>query len=174
MKGLLDRDRAALPALVLAAALVLLWLAVAPPTPDLAAQVYRATLFGREGYEIYDASWYGGHNLLGYSLVFPPLGALLGPRVVGALAVGVSVVCFSLLLRGRFSPTAIRVATVWFALAAIGDLMIGRITFSLGVAVGLAAILAWDRRHFALAVIGAVACAATSPVSGLFMVLAAG
>ncbi len=174
MKGLLDRDRAALPALVLAAALVLLWLAVAPPTPDLAAQVYRATLFGREGYEIYDASWYGGHNLLGYSLVFPPLGALLGPRVVGALAVGVSVICFSLLLRGRFSPTAIRVATVWFALAAIGDLMIGRITFSLGVAVGLAAILAWDRRHFALAVIGAVACAATSPVSGLFMVLAAG
>ena len=174
MRGLLDRDRAALPALLIAAVLVLLWLAVAPPTPDLAAQVYRSTLFGSEGYAIYDSSWYGGHNLLGYSLVFPPIGALLGPRLVGALAVTASVACFSLLLRGRFTPTAIRVATIWFALAAIGDLMIGRITFSLGVAIGLAAILAWDRGRYPLAVIGAVACAATSPVAGLFMVLAAG
>ena len=174
MRGLLDRDRAALPALLIAAVLALLWLAVAPPTPDLAAQVYRSALFGSEGYAIYDASWYGGHNLLGYSLVFPPIGALLGPRVVGALAVTASVACFSLLLRGRFSEPAIRVATIWFALAAIGDLMIGRITFSLGVAIGLAALLAWDRRRFPLAVIGAVACAATSPVAGLFMVLAAG
>jgi hypothetical protein len=40
--------------------------------------------------------------------------------------------------------------------------------------VGLAAILAWDRGRYTLAVIGAVACAATSPVSGLFIVLAAG
>ena len=174
MRGLLDRDRAAIPALVIAAVLALLWVALAPPTPDMAAQVYRSTLFGSHGYEIYDSSWYGGHNLLGYSLVFPPIGALLGPRLVGALAVTVSVVCFSLLLRGRFTPTAIRVATIWFALAAIGDLMIGRITFSLGIAIGLAAILAWDRSRYVLAVIGAVACAATSPVAGLFMVLAAG
>lgn len=174
MRGLLDRDRAALPALFIAAVLALVWLAIAPPTPDMAAQVYRSALFGSEGYAIYDSSWYGGHNLLGYSLVFPPVGALLGPRLVGALAVTVSVVCFSLLLRDRFSPTAIRVATIWFALAAIGDLMIGRITFSLGVAIGLAAILAWDRNRNVLAVIGAVACAATSPVAGAFMVLAAG
>ena len=174
MKGLLDRDRAALPALVLAAGLALLWLVLAPPTPDLAAQVYRSTLFGSEGYEIYDSSWYGGHNLLGYSLVFPPLGALLGPRLVGAIAVTASVVCFSLLLRDRFTPAAIRAATVWFALAAIGDLMIGRITFSLGVAVGLGALLAWDRGRAGIAVALAVACAATSPVAGLFMVLAAG
>ena len=56
MRGLLDRDRAALPALVIAAVLALLWVALAPPTPDMAAQVYRSTLFGSHGYEIYDSS----------------------------------------------------------------------------------------------------------------------
>ena len=58
---------------LLAAALALAWLALAPATPDLAAQVYRAGLFEREGYTLYDLYWYGGHHMPGYSLLFPPL-----------------------------------------------------------------------------------------------------
>ena len=167
------RERAAAPIWILAAALAALWLLLAPPTPDLAAQVFRATLFRSEGFAVWDSSWYGGHNLPGYSLLFPPLAALLGPRLLGALAVTASAVLFERLMGAHFPRRAARWATVWFAFAAVGDLMIGRITFALGVTFGLACLLALDRKRTALAIIAAVACAAASPVAGAFVVLAA-
>ncbi|MCX6369756.1 MAG: hypothetical protein NTZ58_00670, partial [Solirubrobacterales bacterium] len=136
------RERAAAPIWILAAALAALWLLLAPPTPDLAAQVFRATLFRSEGFAVWDSSWYGGHNLPGYSLLFPPLAALLGPRLLGALAVTASAVLFERLMGAHFPRRAARWATVWFAFAAVGDLMIGRITFALGVTFGLACLLA--------------------------------
>jgi hypothetical protein len=67
-----------------AAMLALAWLAFGPPTPDLAAQVYRAGLFEREGWTIFDLSWSGDDRMPAYSLLFPPLGALLGVRVGSA------------------------------------------------------------------------------------------
>ncbi len=173
MSTALARDRAAAPIWLLAAVLAALWLLLAPPTPDLAAQVFRATLFRQEGFAVWDSSWYGGHNLPGYSLLFPPLAALIGPRLLGALAVTASVVLFERLIGSHFPARATRWATVWFALAAIGDLMIGRITFSLGVTFGLACLLALDRKRTVLAVVAAVACAAASPVAGSFVLLAA-
>jgi hypothetical protein len=71
---------------LIAAALALAWLTFAPPTPDLAAQVYRAWLFQSHGFTLFNANWYGGHHTPAYSILFPPLGALLGVRVVGVLA----------------------------------------------------------------------------------------
>ena len=53
-----------------------------PPTPDLAAQVYRADLFHRIGFAVWDASWYGGHHMPGYSLIFPPLGASMAVAAI--------------------------------------------------------------------------------------------
>jgi hypothetical protein len=151
-----------------AVVLVGLWLLLAPPTPDLAAQVYRAHLFDRIGFAVWDASWYGGHHMPGYSLLFPPLGALLGARAVGALAAVASVVVFERLLSGRFSPRAVRLATLWLAVAVTCDLLIGRITFSLGVPFGLGAALALEKGRPTLAAALGVACAAGSPVAGVF------
>ncbi len=167
------RERAAAPIWILAAALAALWLLLAPPTPDLAAQVFRAALFRSEGFAVWDSAWYGGHNLPGYSLLFPPLAALLGPRLLGALAVTASAVLFERLMSRHFPQRAARWATVWFAFAAVGDLMIGRVTFALGVTFGLACLLALDRKRTALAILAAIACAAASPVAGAFTVLAA-
>ncbi|MEI6792155.1 MAG: hypothetical protein WCK97_02850 [Actinomycetes bacterium] len=173
MSTALARERAVAPIWILAAVLAALWLLLAPPTPDLAAQVFRATLFRNEGFAVWDSSWYGGHNLPGYSLLFPPLAALIGPRLLGALAVTASAVLFERLMRAHFPQRAARWATVWFAFAAVGDLMIGRITFALGVTFGLACLLALDRKRTALAIVAAIACAAASPVAGSFIVLAA-
>ena len=55
---------------------------------DLAAAEYRAWLFGHAGFALWDAQWYGGHHLPGYSLLSPPLGALIGVRLAGALSAG--------------------------------------------------------------------------------------
>ncbi len=70
----------------LSALLAGLWLLFAPPTPDLAAQVYRTGLFEEHGFTLFNAHWYAGHHTPGYSLLFPPLAALVGPRVLGAMA----------------------------------------------------------------------------------------
>ena len=66
-----------MPAL-LAAALAALYVVLDPASADLAAQEYRVDLFDAEGLGLWDNGWYSGHHLPGYSLLFPPLGSLLG------------------------------------------------------------------------------------------------
>ena len=68
-----------LPAVALSSALALLMLVWSPPVGDLAAQVFRTELFEQAGLAIWNGSWYGGHYTLTYSVLFPPLAALLGP-----------------------------------------------------------------------------------------------
>ena len=121
--------------------MLLLWVLVAPRTPDLAAAAYRVDLFKHLGFAVYDEHWYGGHDLPGYSLLFPPLAWLLGLRVVGALSVLVSTLCFERLAVAHYGRAA-RWASVPFALAAVADVWIGRLAFALGLSFALAAVLA--------------------------------
>ena len=70
---------------VLAAALVAaLYLILDLRTGDLAAHLYRADLFDREGFTIWNGNWYGGHHTPAYSVLFPPLAHYLTPQVAGA------------------------------------------------------------------------------------------
>jgi hypothetical protein len=159
------------PAVAVALLVGLIWLVFAPPTPDLAAAVYRAGLFNQTGYAIWDGQWYGGHHMPGYSLLFPPLGALLGVRLVGVASAIASAYLFEQLATRHFGPRA-KAGALWLAVATVCDLLIGRLTFGLGVAVGLGALLALQRDRPRLAGALALACAAASPVSGLFLALA--
>jgi hypothetical protein len=161
-----------LPGTCLAAALVLLWLLVDPRTPDLAAQVYRVGLFEHGGFAVWDEHWYAGHALPGYSLLFPPLAALLGLRAVAALAALASAALFERLVLGVYGPGA-RWGAVWFAVAAVGDIWLGRLTFALGVTFAVAATLALVRGHPRWAALLAALCAAASPVAGVLLGLAA-
>jgi hypothetical protein len=156
----------------LAAALLALWLIVDPRTPDLAAQVYRVGLFGELGLAIWDAHWYAGHDLPGYSLLFPPLASLLGLRVLAGLSLLASAVLFQRLTLVVYGRSA-RWAAALFACAAAGDVWIGRLAFALGVSFALGAVLAFVRgRHLSGAVLAAL-CAAASPVAGALLALAA-
>ena len=128
-----------LPAVALSSALALLMLLWSPPVGDLAAQVFRTELFQRAGLAIWNGSWYGGHYTLTYSVLFPPLAALLGPKVVGMLAVVSSSYLFDRLVRDRWGEEA-RWATLWFAAGVVTLLADGQLTFALGVAFGLAAL----------------------------------
>lgn len=156
-------------ALLLAA----VWLIADPRTPDLAAQVYRADLFRRYGFMVWDEHWYAGHQMPGYSLLFPPLGALLGVRLLGALAVLASTSLFWGLVRPIYGANAARWGGVFFALAAVGDVWAGRVTFALGVPFALGAILALRCGNRAWGVLLGVLCAAASPVAGALLGLAA-
>ncbi|MBS1871114.1 MAG: hypothetical protein JSS99_15800 [Actinobacteria bacterium] len=169
-----DRDavdpRRALP-LALAAALAALYLVWQPPSLDLAAAEYRAWLFGHAGFAVWDAQWYGGHHVPGYSVLAPPLAWLLGPRLLGALAVVAAAALFERIARARYGPDAWLGAT-WFALGAAATLYSGRITFALGLVPALGAVWALQRERRALAVALALLTPLASPIAALFPLLA--
>jgi hypothetical protein len=142
------------------------YLVLSPPSADLAAQEYRADL----GLVLWDNGWYGGHHMPGYSVLFPPLAALLGPRLVGALSAVAAAWLFERLVRDLDGA---RVASLWFAVATVSTLISGRLTFALGVAVGLGSVLAAARGRRGWACVLAALASLASPVAGVFVALAA-
>jgi hypothetical protein len=155
----------------LAGVLTVLWLLVYPHTPDLAAQVYRVGLFEKLGFIVWDEHWYAGHHMPGYSLLFPPFGTLLGVRAAGALCAIASTILFGALTERDFGRGA-HWGTAAFAVAAVGDVWLGRLAFALGVTLALASGLSLRRGHTAAAVGLAALSAAASPVAGLLLGLA--
>ena len=169
---------AARASLLASSMVVALWAVRQPPTADLAAQVYRAGLFERVGWALWDNGWFGGHQLPGYSLLTPWLMANLGIAVTGVVAAAVTTVAFAAIardLRPRWAG-----ATVWVAWAAAGDLLIGRVTYAVGLALAMLTLLALVRgrhavvrgRHAVVAGLLAGMSAAASPVAGAFLTLA--
>jgi hypothetical protein len=154
---------------LLSAALALGYLLWDPPSADLFAAQFRAWLFERDGWTLWNPQWYGGHHVLGYSVLAPPLFALLTPQVVGALSMVGATAAFTALARDRLRPAA-----AWaFAAVSVAPLLSGRLTFALGTAAALAALLALQRGRPALATALAVLTSLSSPVAALFLALAA-
>ena len=153
---------------VIAALGAIVYLLAAPPSADLAAQEYRADL----GLRLWNDGWFAGHHVPGYSVLFPPLGGSLGVPLTGALAALIATAAFTALARHHWGERSGGAAALWFAAGTIAVLLDGRITFLLGVAIGLGALLALshDRRITALALAATTTLA--SPVAGLFVALA--
>jgi hypothetical protein len=149
------------------------YMVVRPPSVDLAAQLFRSELFASHGFLAWNNYWYGGHYLLGYSLLFPPLGAAVGASVVGGLAALAATVFFGLLAH-RHYRTGVQLAMLWFGAGTIAMVLSGRLTFALGVAIGMAALVALDRERPVLALPLAAATSFASPVAGFFLCLIAG
>ena len=68
-----------------AGVIALAYVLIAPRSQDLAAHLLRAKLFATEGFGIWNNWWYAGHNIPGYSVLFPPLAALFTPQLVAAI-----------------------------------------------------------------------------------------
>lgn len=157
------------PALV-AVALAVAYLLLAPLTADLAAQEFRAELFEREGLAPWNNLWFGGHHVPGYGILSPALGALIGPRLVGALSAVAAALLFAAIADRRWGERA-RVGILWFAAATSISLFTGRTTFALGVVVALGAALASQRGHRPPAIVLAALCPLASPIAALFLAL---
>ena len=145
-----------------AAAVAALYLILDLRTGDLAAHLYRADLFAREGFTIWNGNWYGGHHTPAYSVLFPPLAHYLTPQVAGAIAAVVAAALFEQLARAQFGERA-KWGALWFGVAVGVTLFTGRLPFLFGTAVGLGALLALQRGHVAIAAVLAVAVLARQP-----------
>jgi hypothetical protein len=160
-----------LTAAAISAALSVAYLVWSPWSTDLAAHVFRAELFQRDGFTLWNGWWYAGHHTLGYSVLFPPLAALLGPRLAGACAAVAAAALFAAIARRHFGDRA-WIGSAWFAAGTATLLLSGRLTFALGVAIGLGALLAYQRGHRWGAVALGVACGMASPVAAIFLGIA--
>lgn len=156
---------------LIAALLAGVYLVVQPAGADLPAQLLRVRLFAAEGFGLWNNWWYGGHYLLGYSVLFGPLGWLLGARLVGALACVGTAAAFAALATDVYGDGAWLGAT-WLAAATVTELLSGRLTFALGLCFAAFTTLSLERRRPRWAALGAAAAALASPVAGLFVALA--
>ncbi len=161
-------------ALALATAIPLTsaYLIVQPPSGDLAAATYRGEVFAHVGLTLWDNGWYGGHYLPGYSVFAPALGAFVGERLLLGLCTIAAAGLFGVIAQRVFGMGGARVAAVSFALGASVTMLSGRVAFSLGLAVGLLAVVALQRRRFAAALVLALLTSLASPVAGAFLALA--
>jgi hypothetical protein len=154
---------------VLAAALIAaVWLALRPHSVDMAAHVFRAELFGQEGFTLWNGQWYAGHHTPAYSALFPPLAWLVGPWVAGAVSSVAAAALFEPLARQRWGRRA-RWGALWFGIGTGSLLFTGRLPFAMGVAFGIGAMLALQRRRPVLGAAAAVASSLASPIAGLFV-----
>src|ERR671931_2767534 len=121
-------------------------LRVRPASADMAAHAFRAWLFDTEGMTVWNAQWYGGHHVLGYSMLFAPLAAWPGPAWVGVLGAIAATAAFIPLVRDVAPSAGAGSAAVWlFAAGVLSNVVIGRMPFTLGIALAVAAWLCVER-----------------------------
>jgi MFS family permease len=135
---------------------------------DLAAQQARATFARAHPLTPVDLSWYGGIHPYGYSVLSPYVMAVLGVGLTGLIAAVAGAVLLARLLRETPHPTAGAYSGAVFCVA---DVVSGRVTFALGAAVALAALMVLPRIVPAM-VLGALT-GLFSPVAAAFLGLVA-
>jgi hypothetical protein len=151
------------------------WLLLEPTGGDLSAQQVHARFVAEHGFVPVDMLWFGGTDWYGYSLLVPPLAAVVGTAAVGVAATTVAAAEFGALVSG-FHVRRAQLGAVLAALTLVANLTVGRITFAAGIAVGLGCLLLLTIGHWTrwpLAAVGAVLTCAASPLAGLFLGLVA-
>jgi hypothetical protein len=158
-----------LPVLV-GAVFAVAYLLASPMGADLSAQLAWTDLVEEHWPALLDLRWYGGINPLGYSILTPPLMALLGVQLATALGYLAGVV----LLTALFQRTHVRrpvAGGVVAAVCLIGNLASSRTTFTVGLAAAVGALLALACERPRLSVLLAVLTSLTSPVAAVFLTL---
>jgi hypothetical protein len=119
-------------------AALLVWLG--PPGTDLAAHVYQRTLFIEHGFMLWNNFWYAGrYSFVNYSLLYYPLAAAIGIKLLAVLTVTVAVVAFAAVVRHEWelhSRWTIRAFAFVFALLVVS----AAYPFMLGMALALLAL----------------------------------
>jgi hypothetical protein len=139
---------------------------------DLPAQIFRTELFRQDGFVLWNSQWFGGHALLGYSVIAPAISAPIGPLALGAISGVASAFLFERILRFSFGSVS-WLGSLWFALGTVINLIVGRTTYAFGVALGLGALYALQHRRVVFAIVLAALCSLASPLAGAFLAIIA-
>lgn len=149
-----------------AVAFALVYILWTPQVPDLAAQVARAKVARVGGAPVWWGGWFGGITLPNYSAIVPFSMATVGIRLTGVIAVVLSAYGGALLVADAPRP---RAGAVAIALAQGADLLNGRVTFTVGAALGIWALVALQHRREKSAVALSLLSFLGSPLAGFFV-----
>jgi hypothetical protein len=121
-------------------ALLLVWLG--PPGSDMAAHVYQRWVFVEHGFSLWNNLWYSGrYSFVTYTLVYYPLAAVFGIRLLAVATIAVATLAFAGLVSRQWGPlgrwSSWTFAVVWAAVA-----LSAAFPFLLGVAFALLALQA--------------------------------
>jgi hypothetical protein len=155
----LVREAALSAAAAAALAAALAWLG--PPGTDFAAHAYQRTLFLEHGFTLWNNFWYAGrYSFVTYSVLYYPLAALLGIRLLAVATIALAALAFAVVLWREWGPTA-RWSSRTFAVVWAGIVLSAAFPFALGFALALLSIWAlqsarrWRFAAFAALTLGA-------------------
>jgi hypothetical protein len=156
-----------------AVAALLAWLG--PPGTDFAAHAYQRAIFVRHGFTLWDDFWYAGrYAFVGYSVLYYPLAAVLGIRVLAVITVAVAALAFAAVVTREWGPVG-RWSSRTFAVVWAGFVLSAAFPFALGIALALLALWALQTGHrWRFAVLTLLTLAASPVALLLFGVVLAG
>jgi hypothetical protein len=142
-----------------------------PPGTDLAAHVYQRAVFLDHGFTLWNNFWYAGrYSFVTYSLLYYPLAAVVGIRLLAVATIATATLAFAALVWRQWGPQA-RWSSRTFAVVWAGLVLSAAFPFALGAALALLALWALQaRRPWLFAGLAALAAAA-SPVAFLLLTL---
>src|SRR4051795_4257918 len=131
----------------LAAMLAALLLWATPPGIDWAAHAYQRTFLLQHGFQIWNNFWYAGrYSFVTYSLIYYPLAALLGIKVLALASITSAAAAFSIVAFREWGPVA-RISSRSFAVLWVGIIGSAAFPFALAVSFALLAIWALQERR---------------------------
>jgi hypothetical protein len=150
-------------------AAALLWLG--PPGTDLAAHVYQRALYLQHGFVLWNNFWYSGrYSFVTYSVLYYPLAAAVGIKLLAVLSVSLSAAAFAAVVRNEWgvqSRWSIRAfAVVWAALV-----LSAAYPFMLGCTFALVALWLLQRARRVWFAAAALCTFAASPLAFLLLVV---
>jgi hypothetical protein len=166
-RRLLAREAMLSTAVAASLAAFLLW--ATPPGIDWAAHAYQRTFLLQHGFQIWNNFWYAGrYSFITYSLIYYPLAALLGIKVLALASIASAAMAFSIVMFEQWGPAS-RVSSRSFAVLWVGIIGAAAFPFALAVSFALLAIWALQERRRGRFAFCAILTLAASPLA--FMLL---
>jgi hypothetical protein len=167
-RRLLAREATISAALAATLAALLLW--SLPPGADWAAHAYQRTFLLQHGFAIWNNFWYAGrYSFITYSLLYYPLAALFGIRILALASIATGAFAFSIVVFRQWGPSS-RLSSRSFAVLWVGIVGAAAFPFALGISFALLSIWALQRGRRGRFAVGAALTLAASPLSFAFLV----
>jgi hypothetical protein len=168
-RRLLAREATISAALAASLAALLLW--ATPPGIDWAAHAYQRTFLLQHGFAIWNNFWYAGrYSFVTYSLLYYPLAALLGIRVLALASIAAAAFAFSMVVFHQWGAAS-RLSSRSFAVLWVGIVGAAAFPFALATSFALLALWALQERHRGRFAVCAVLTLAASPLAFAFLVV---
>ena len=103
-----------------------MWLG--PPGADLAEHAYQRTLFLQHGFTLWNNFWYAGrYSFVTYSVLYYPLAALLGIRLLAVATITTAALAFAVVVGRQWGPAG-RWSSRTFAVVWAGIVLSGGVS----------------------------------------------